>query len=209
MGTPALRLRPEPADPALVDHFVTLRGVSFKEYETMLRWRGDSATPRMTYLEGTLELMTPSIFHELGKKALARVIEAWSEEAVVPLEGARSWTLKARKDERGAEPDECYFVMRPGRSLTSAKHPDFAIEVIWTRGGIDKLEVYRKLGVPEVWILEKGKLTFHVLRGSAWRTTRRSVMVPTLDPSHVEAAMREPTQVEAVRRIRELMRGGK
>ncbi len=197
---------PEPADPRLVDHFVTLRGVSFLEYETLLRWRGDSAVPRVTYLEGALELMTPSIFHELGKKTLARVIEAWSEEAGVSLEGAGSWTLKARKEDRGAEPDECYFVMRPGRNIATAKHPDFAIEVIWTRGAIDKLDVYRKLGVPEVWILEQGKLTFHVLRGTRWRTAKRSVKVPALDPAHVEAAMREATQSEAVRTIRALVR---
>lgn len=209
MGLPALRPRPEPADPNLVDHFVTLRGVSFTEYETMLRWRGESAVPRMTYLEGTLELMTPSIFHELGKKAFARVIEAWSEEVGIELEGAGSWTLKARKDERGAEPDECYFVMRPGRKIATAKHPDFAIEVIWTRGGLDKLDVYRKLGVPEVWMLERGKLTFHVLKGGVWKTAKRSAAVPSLDPSDVEAAMREETQVQAVRRIRELVRGKK
>jgi hypothetical protein len=28
--------------------------------------------------------------------------------------------------------------------------PDIAIEVVWTSGGIDKLEVYRGLDVPEV-----------------------------------------------------------
>lgn len=93
--------------------------------------------------------------------------------------------------------------------IALAKHPDFAIEVIWTRGGLDKLEVYRKLGVPEVWMLERGKLTFYVLKGSAWKTARRSAAVPSLDPSDVEAAMREETQVAAARRIRELVRAKK
>ncbi len=186
---------------------MTLRDVSFAEYEALLRWRGEKSVPRITYCEGTLELMTPSIFHELGKKALGRVLEAWADEVGIALEGAGSWTLKAKKEDRGAEPDECYFVMRPGRKIAGARHPDFAIEVVWTRGAIDKLDVYARLGVPEVWVLERGKLVFHVRRGDEWRSVRRSAALPALDPAHVEAAMREQTQTDAVRAIRALVRG--
>ena len=39
-----------------------------------------------------------------------------------------------------------------------------AIEVVWTSGGIDKLEVYRQLGVREVWFYERGSLRFFALR---------------------------------------------
>jgi hypothetical protein len=39
--------------------------------------------------------------------------------------------------------------------------PDVAIEVIWTRGGLDKLDVYRGLGVPEVWTWQEGRLRFY------------------------------------------------
>ena len=59
-------------DPALVDRSVdqrvVLRGVSWSEYETLLAIRGDEAGVRMAYLEGTLELMTPSRDHETLKK---------------------------------------------------------------------------------------------------------------------------------------------
>jgi hypothetical protein len=51
-------------EPALVnltvDQRVMLRGVSWDEYETLLAIRGEDSVPRMTDLEGTLELMTPS-----------------------------------------------------------------------------------------------------------------------------------------------------
>ena len=53
-----------------------------------------------------------------------------------------SWTLKSKKHKRGAEPDECYIF---GKKKTN--RPDLAIEVEWSSGGIDKLDVYRKLGV--------------------------------------------------------------
>ena len=45
---------------------------------------------------------------------------------------------------RGVEPDECYCLG------TLAEIPDIAIEIALTSGGIDKLEVYRGLQVPEV-----------------------------------------------------------
>lgn len=42
----------------------------------------------------------------------------------------------------------------PRRALLGsedAERPHLAIEVVWTSGGLDKLDVYRKLGVREVW----------------------------------------------------------
>lgn len=41
------------------DHFVRLRGVSWSEYQRVLKMRGDQSGPRITYLEGTLEIMRP------------------------------------------------------------------------------------------------------------------------------------------------------
>ncbi|MDQ3037034.1 MAG: Uma2 family endonuclease [Myxococcota bacterium] len=195
-----------PPDPGLVDHVVVLHGVTWAEYEAVLAMRGERSVPRITYCEGRLELMTPSRWHELGKKALARLIEAWSEEAGIVLEGIGSWTLKQEEEERGAEPDECYFVASPGRDLSALERPDFAIEVVWTRGAIDKLEVYRRLGVREVWIWEKGALSFHVLRGEAWERSERSELLPSLDPALIADAMTAETQSDAVRKLRAAMR---
>ena len=52
-----------------------------------------------------------------------------------------SWTIRSRPKERGLEPDECYILGDPG----ARKRPDLAIEVEWTRGLVDKVEVYRGL----------------------------------------------------------------
>ena len=122
--------RPLPAGPETFDHFVYLRDVSWKEYEALLSMRGERSVPRITYLNGMLELMSPSRYHEGDKKKLARIIEAWAEEMDIPLEGIGSWTLKNSKEERGVEPDEWYTVRRVPQS--DEDRPDFAIEVIWT-----------------------------------------------------------------------------
>ena len=185
-----------------MDHFVYLR-VDWKGYEQLLAMRGESSVPRITYLEGLAELMSPSRYHETDKTRFARLLEAWSDIAGVPLEGYGSWTLKAKAKRRGAEADECYTVRRVAKS--DRDRPDIAIEVIWTSGGIDKLEVYRKLGVREVWFYERGTLRFFALRREAddvYREIPRSELLPELPVDALLACMKEPDQTSAVRALR-------
>lgn len=105
-------LLPEPADPNTIDHFVYLHDVSFRAYESLLEMRGERSVPRIAYSKGVLELITPSRYHERDKTRFARLLEAWAEETGIQLEGVGSWTLKSGREERGAEPDECYTVGR-------------------------------------------------------------------------------------------------
>ena len=92
------------------DQFVTLRGVSWGDYEAFLRIVGESSAVRVTYLEGDLEIMGPSRTHEMQRKMLARLLEAYARELGVMLEGYGSFTVKNPDVERGAEADECYVV---------------------------------------------------------------------------------------------------
>lgn len=43
--------------------------------------------------------------------------------------------------------------------------PDLAIEVVFSSGGIDKLEAYKRLKIKEVWFWEDGVLEVYYLRG--------------------------------------------
>jgi Uma2 family endonuclease len=188
------------------DQRVRLHGVSWADYELLLAMRGESAVPRITYLEGEVELMSPGRLHETNKTKLARLLEAWAEETGTLLEGFGSWTLKRSEAERGAEADECYVV---GRSSDdgSIEAPDFAIEVVQTSGGIDKLEVYRLLGVREVWFYRNGRLDFHELRGGKFVSIPRSEVVPALDATLIERCMTEPSQTAAVAALRRALKG--
>ena len=199
----------DPPDPDSTDHFVYLHG-QWEDYERLLAMRGESAVPRITYLEGLIELMSPSQYHELDKKRLARLLEAWAEEAGVDLEGYGSWTLKKKRAKRGAEADECYTVNR--RTVSDRDRPDIAIEVIWTSGGIDKLEVYRKLGVREVWHYERGTLRFFALRGERGRESYAEIpqsgFLPQLPRELILAGMQDASQSQtaAVRALRQALR---
>lgn len=192
-----------------MDHFVHLHS-SWEDYERLLAMRGESSVPRITYLEGLIELMSPSQYHELDKKRLSRLLEAWAEEAGVDLEGYGSWTLKKKRAKRGAEADECYTVNR--RAASERDRPDIAIEVIWTSGGIDKLEVYRKLGVREVWYCERGTLKFFALRGERgnerYAEIPRSGFLPQLPLELILGGMRDTSQSQtaAVRTLRQALR---
>jgi Uma2 family endonuclease len=184
-----------------VDQRVFLHEVSWQAYEALLAWRGEGSVPRLTYLSGELELMSPSLDHEGFKTRLARIFEAWAEEVDVQLEGAGSWTIRKRSVKRGVEPDECYFV----GPLLRENPPDIAIEVVWTHGGIDKLEVYRKLGVREVWIWQDGELAFHALRGESYERCPRSEVLPAFDPRLAARCMAADSQTAAVKKLREAM----
>jgi Uma2 family endonuclease len=200
LGFEVEQFRPEDADQR-----VRLHGRSWEDYEALLAMRGESSALRITYLEGEVELMSPGRPHERYKVRLGRLLEAWAEESGTLLEGFGSWTLKRREAERGAEADECYVVGRPDSDETIAA-PDIAIEVVWTSGGIDKLEVYRLLGVRDVWFWQNGRLSFHALRGSTYAPVPRSEVVPALDPAVIEQCMTEPSQTAAVAALRRLLR---
>jgi Uma2 family endonuclease len=196
----AYRLPSEP--PPDVDQRVILHGMSWQAYEAILAWRGESSGIRITYLEGELELMSPAWRHETDKKQLSRLLEAWADENDILLQGGGSWTVKDPSVERGAEPDECYLV---GRAEPD-KAPDIAIEVVWTSGGINKLEVWRKLGAREVWFWKGGALSFYVLRGEHYVRAERSEILPKLDPALITRCMGAPNQLESVRQLRREMR---
>ena len=189
------------AAPATIDQRVTFQDVTWAEFELILAIRGDKAGIRMTYLEGVLELMSPSIDHEGIKTVIGRLLEIYALEMDIPLNGFGSWTLKKAVRARALEPDECYSIGtgRPTR-------PDLAIEVIWTSGGIDKLEVYRGLGVGEVWMWRDGVIEINFLVGDRYERRERSVVFPDLDLAELASFIEPEDQTAAVRRYRDVLR---
>jgi len=182
------------------DQRVILNGIDWWQYETFLAIRGDSAGVRVTYLEGQLEIMSPSQTHAMLKTLIARLLETYAVERGLVFEGYGSMTMRNAPKLRGIEPDECYAIGAPKDS------PDLAVEVMWTRGGIDKLDVYRGLGVKEVWIWRKEELKAYELRGDAYAEILQSVVIPGLAPSFIRQFLDYETQTEAVRKMRDALR---
>jgi Uma2 family endonuclease len=165
------------------DARIVMQRIDWAGYQSLLALRGDErCRPRLAYLDGTVELMSPSNDHEFIRSRIGQIIELYCIFRGVPLNSYGNWTLRDYSGEAGAEPDEC-FVFRP--HADAGQRPDLAIEVIWTRGGIDKLEIYRRLGVREVWFWDAESIAVHVLGDAGYEIQERSVWLPDLDPALV------------------------
>lgn len=180
------------------DARVVLYDVSWLQYETMLAWRGEKSTPRYAYLEGALEITSPSSDHERIKSYIGRIVEAYAMVVGVDFTPFGSWTLRNAKLARGVEPDECYVW---GAREQSPEKPDLAIEVIWTSGGIDKLAIYRGLEIPEVWSVRNGVIEVRELVDGDYRVVKDSVAFPKLDLQLVMRLVGEPTASHAMRKM--------
>jgi Uma2 family endonuclease len=179
-----------------------VHGVSWKNY-VMLREALDTPGLRMTFYKGTLELMSPSRNHLLWKTNSARLIELFALERNIDLYGYGGTTFRREAAERGLEPDECYSV---GRVMPEGDVPDIALEVIYTAPLLNKLDVYRGLGVREVWAFEKGRFAIHRLEDDRYVRDERSALVPSLDFTLVARFATREDQPQALREMRDALR---
>lgn len=176
-----------------------LSNVPWSTY-VVLRDSLDSSGVRMTYLEGSLEIMSPSREHEIDKKQIARLLELFCLERDIPLYGYGSTTFRREDKERGLEPDECYCRDR------DSEVPDVALEVVRTNPLLDKLEVYRGLGVREVWIFREGTFSIVVLRGAIYESVPASVVFPEVDFAAIARFAVMTDQHAALRSFRDELR---
>ena len=179
------------------DGRVILHGVSWEGWQAQLRLRGDKSAPRLTYLDGSMELMSPSKDHERIKSYLGRLVETYAMHHGIDLSPYGGWTLQEEVKNAGLEPDECY-ILGENQDL---ERPHLAIEVVWTSGGLDKLEAYRRLGVREVWFWRKRRLTVHELQGEAYVERTTSVAFPGLVPADLLRFLDLPTVTQAMRAL--------
>lgn len=185
------------------DQRLVMYGVSWESYEAQMALRGESPVPRVAYLDGMMELMSPSRDHERLKSYIGSLVEAYALERGIDLSTYGAWTLRNAPRASGLEPDECFII----GSDQSAERPDLAIEVQWTRGSIDKLEIYRRLGVPEVWVWRDGAIRVHVLSGDQYVSSEQSQQLPGLDLGLLTSLLDHPTVIQAVRAFRKALTG--
>jgi Uma2 family endonuclease len=95
-----------------------------------------------------------------------------ADERGMDFVNAGSTTLTRRDLDRGFEPDTCIYVRNAARvrgkqqiELPSDPAPDFVIEVEITRSSIAKMDIFRAVGIPEVWRYDGLHLRVFVLEG--------------------------------------------
>ncbi|MEM8642576.1 MAG: Uma2 family endonuclease [Cyanobacteria bacterium P01_G01_bin.54] len=180
---------------------VLLEGVTWQQYELLVATLADDFPAlRLSYLEGSLEIMTNSPLHEELKTMIGMLMEAYFQETRTRFHGMGSTTFRKIAKQRGLEPDECYCLGQ------KKEFPDIAIEVVLSSGIVDKLEIYRGLGVTEVWQWETGKFKIHHLREEGYECLENSELLPNCDIKNLATYVRPAEQFDAVMDFRDELR---
>jgi len=181
------------AEPILIDG-LTWR--EFKATEQLL----DRPGVRLSFLDGVLEIRKmPGKKHETVKRRISTLLDDYLEYAGIDYTPTGSMTLESAAGLVKREADDSYE-LGPGR-----ERPDLAIEIVITSGGINKLEAYKRLQIPEVWFWEKGRLSLHALRANGYETIQRSEVLPALDVELLSRCINLPNHTQAVQSFRQAM----
>ncbi len=191
-------------DTATAERRLVVHGVTWRDY-VVAREALDSPGLRMTFLRGALELMSPSRSHQLRKKTIARAVELYALMREVPLIGYGSTTFCREDRQLGVEPDECY---RVGPPMGDGDLPDIVLDVIMTEPLVDRLEVYRGFGVPEVWLFQNERFSLHRLADDAYRPVERSGLLPDLEFMMIEEIAVREDQAAALVELHDRLGGG-
>ncbi|MCW6036752.1 Uma2 family endonuclease [Spirulina subsalsa FACHB-351] len=136
---------------------VVLRCISWDAYVQLLGLLPQSRGARLTYDQGVLEITMPLEDHEFFRCLIERFIIVLVELLNLPIKTMGSTTLNYPPLQRGAEPDNAYYIQNQplvkGRNVDFASDPppDLVVEVDITHTDIAKNQFYAALGVPEFW----------------------------------------------------------
>lgn len=182
-----------PSQRSKAEQRLVLEGVSWPTYGRLLA-ELENRGVRLAYDQGRLEIMSPSYLHEIRKRQIGRMIEVLAEELDLEIVGGGSTTFRKEDDQRGLEPDECYWLAHAPAvmhkeeiDLAVDPPPDLAIEVDLTTDSLNKQPIYASLRIPEVWRYDGRELT--VLRldpGGIYGAVQRSLSFPQVSLSSLQ-----------------------
>ena len=187
---------------------VLLENISWETYETLLEDIGKQHV-RLTYDNGTLEIMTLSFGHEKYGSWIDRLIGMLTFELEIPISSGGSTTLKRKLKKKGLEPDECYWIQNEEKmrgkqdfDFQTDPPPDLAVEVDITSASLDRLPIYAAFKVPEVWRFDGERLHVYQLRQGKYRQRRQSPTFPFLPLDKFTESIRQCTEQDETSLLR-------
>ena len=184
-------------------------GVAWEQYEALLNDLGDSLAYRVAYLDGVLEIVSPSRRHENAKTRIGDLLLIYFVETDTEYFPVGSTTLRKPNKKAGGEPDESYCIG------TDKEFPDLVIEVVVTSGGINRLDMFRRLGVLEVWFWQNNRFKLYRLREETptqfastfgYELISRSELLPDLDINLLTECVQNPNPLAAAKEFRQRLR---
>ncbi|GEA25587.1 hypothetical protein MiAbW_00123 [Microcystis aeruginosa NIES-4325] len=178
------------AEPILISD-LTWR--EFKAVEQLI----DRPGLRLSFLDGVLEIRKmPGKKHETIKKRIASLVEIYLEFLGLDFTPTGSVTLENEFEKVKREGDESYELG------ANRKHPDLVIEVVVSSGGINKLEAYKRLQIPEVWFWMNDELLFYSLGNEGCEAVSKSQLLPSLDVGLLMRYINTENHAQALREFR-------
>jgi len=145
--------------PPIKESPLLFEGLTWREFKAVEQLL-DRPGYRLSFLNGVLEIRRRSGEpQEIIKGRIGALVEQYLLMAGFDFTPTGSMTLESETGKVKREADESYK-LAPDRRLT-----DLAIEIVFSSGGIDKLEAYKRLKIPELWFWEDGLLEVYHLRG--------------------------------------------
>lgn len=167
---------------------VEMHGVGWEGYRAILEVVGDRGVPRVIYLDGDVILMSPTYRHERVAERIGHLVMVITEELEIDCVMSAHTTFRRRKKRGGVEADKSFYMANADRvrgkkriDLRIDPPPDLVVEAVYSHAADDAIEVYRRLGVPEVWVGDKQALRILALQSNgSYRAVVASIAFPFL-----------------------------
>ncbi len=166
---------------------VLLHNITWQQFESLLECLGERRSSRIAYDSGTLEIMTPLPEHEYFKQSISIAIEDIAEVLDYNYESYGSTTWRREVELAGLEPDNCFYFQNESLvrgklqfDLNQDPPPDLALEIDLTSKSLNRFPIYARLGIPEIWCYEQGKLRIYQLESGQYNEVEQSSIFPML-----------------------------
>jgi Uma2 family endonuclease len=166
---------------------ILLYSIDWQQFENILKDLGEHRAARIAYDNGTLEIMTPLPEHEIYKEVISDAVKDIAEELELNYESYGSTTWRRERKMAGVEADNCFYFQNEalvrGRldlNLNQDPPPDLALEIDVTNKSLDRFGIYARLGVPELWCYDSGKLKIYQLQDGEYLESETSMVFPSL-----------------------------
>ena len=194
---------------------VSLR-VRWETYERLLAEHEESSGIRFAYDKGELEIIVPSVEHEILNSQIETLVETLADDMHLDFARTRSTTFRRQDLEKGFEPDSSFYVHNVQRvrgktrlDLKKDPPPDLVIEIDITSMSMNKFSIYSAIGAPEVWRYSGGALSIFKLKGVEYVKRTQSSIFPKVTASALTDLIRSGQELKRpvwIKRVREWAR---
>jgi Uma2 family endonuclease len=194
----------------LPEQRVIFHHLTWDRYQQILQALGEHRSSRLIYDRGKLEITMPLEDHEFFVRMIDLVVRLLATAYLGRIKTMGSTTLDYPNLERGAEPDNAYYLQNQPRvkgrtvDLTRDPPPDLVVEVDITHSDINKLALYAAMQIPEFWRFNGEELRIYQLTLQGYQEQEFSPSFPGFPKTRLYQFVNEAREdeIQAERNLR-------